>query len=223
MKAPAGTKHYAQPSIQDTHMMRVALIGATGRVGSRILAEALARGHRVTALARRPDHLQSHPQLWARRANVKHCRRLARLLADHDTVISSVPFLSMDARILIDAVKRARVQRFLVVGGAGSLEVAPGVQLVDSPSFPVEYRPEALAGRDLLDLLRNERELAWTFLSPSAVFAPGARTGKFRVGADELLVTVDGESRISFEDYAIAMLDEMERPRHIRERFTVGY
>ena len=110
-----------------------------------------------------------------------------------------------------------------MVGGAGSLEVSPGVQLVDTPDFPTAYKPEALAGRDFLNVLSGERELEWTFLSPSALFVPGERTGKFRLGTDRLLVGSGGESRISMEDYAIAFVDELETPRHSRQRFTVGY
>ena len=107
--------------------------------------------------------------------------------------------------------------------GAGSLEVAPGVQLMDTPAFPAAYKPEALAGRDFLNVLRDERELHWTFLSPPAIFGPGERTGRFRLGTDQLLVGDDGESRISMEDFAIALVDELEKPRHPRQRFTVGY
>jgi uncharacterized protein len=115
------------------------------------------------------------------------------------------------------------IKWLLVVGGAGSLEVAPGVQLVDTPDFPEAYKPEALAGRDFLNVLRGEQELDWTFLSPSALFVPGERTGKFRLGTERLLVGSGGESRISMEDYAIALVDELETPRHSRQRFTVGY
>ena len=111
----------------------------------------------------------------------------------------------------------------LVVGGAGSLEVAPGVQLVDTPEFPDEYKPEAISGRDFLNLLLSEKELNWTFLCPSGEFGPGERTGKFRLGTDRLLVGPDGTSRISMEDYAMAMVDELETPAHSRRRFTVGY
>ena len=148
---------------------------------------------------------------------------LAALLRGHEAVISAGRFVSVDPRALIAAVKKAGVPRLLVVGGAGSLEVAPGVQLVDTPDFPAAYKPEALAGREFLDVLRGERELNWTFLSPSAIFGPGERTGTFRLGTDQLLVDADGESRISMEDFAIALVDELERPRHPQQRFTVGY
>ena len=115
------------------------------------------------------------------------------------------------------------MKRLLFVGGAGSLEVKPGVQSVDLPGFPTEYKQGALATREALNILRQETSLDWSFLSPSADLSPGQRTGKFRLGTDLLLTDAKGESRISVEDYAIAMIDEMEKPKHIRRRFTVGY
>jgi putative NADH-flavin reductase len=138
-------------------------------------------------------------------------------------VIHSVRFQNTDVRKVVSAMKKAGVNRLLVVGGAGSLEIAPGVALIDTPSFPEAYKPEAGAGRDFLNALRNEHELNWTFLSPSAMLMPGERTGKYRTGKDQLLTGPDGQSRISMEDYAIAMVDELERPQHPRARFTVGY
>ena len=203
--------------------MKIALIGATGNVGSKILAELLGRGHDVTGIVRHPEKLQSHPKLTGKRGDITDEVPLAQLLSGHDAVISSVRFLSSDPHILLRAVKRAGVKRLLVVGGAGSLEVAPGVQLVDEPKFPQEHRNEALAGREFLNVLREEQELDWTFLSPSALFVPGERTGKFRLGTDQLLVDASGRSKISHEDYAIALIDELEVPRHSRQRFTVGY
>ncbi|HSF67405.1 MAG TPA: hypothetical protein VLA67_08240 [Nitrospiraceae bacterium] len=119
--------------------------------------------------------------------------------------------------------KKAGVKRSLFVGGAGSLEVKPGVQSVDLPEFPAEYKQGALATRETLNMLREEGSLEWSFLSPSADLSPGKRTGKFRLGMDQLLRDANGESRISFEDYAMAMIDEIEKPQHIRHRFTVGY
>lgn len=124
--------------------------------------------------------------------------------------------------MLIEAVRQADVKRYLVVGGAGSLEVAPGKRLVDQPEFPQIYKPEATKGAEFLTLLRIVTDLDWTFLSPSAMFVPGERTGKFRLGKDALLSGEKGSS-ISFEDYAIAMVDEIEKPVHVRQRFTVGY
>jgi putative NADH-flavin reductase len=203
--------------------MKIALIGATGNVGSKILAELLGRGHNVTGIVRHPEKLKSHPEVTAKRGDITDEVALAQLLSGHDAVISSVRFLSSDPHIFLRAVKKAGVKRILVVGGAGSLEVAAGVQLVDDPNFPKEYRSEALAGREFLNVLRGEQKLDWTFLSPSALFVPGQRTGKFRLGTDQLLVDASGQSKISQEDYAIAMVDELEIPRHPRQRFTVGY
>jgi uncharacterized protein len=203
--------------------MMIALIGATGNVGSRLLAELLRRGHDVTGIARHPERLQSQPHVTVRRGDANDEQGLAKLLIGHDAVISAGRFVSVNPGSLIAAVKKAGVKRLLVVGGAGSLEVAPGVQLVDTPDFPAEYKPEAQAGRDFLNMLRSEKELNWTFLSPSAVFFPGERTGKFRLGADQLLTGEDGESRISMEDFAVAFADEIESPHHPRQRFTVGY
>ncbi|WP_342239474.1 NAD(P)-dependent oxidoreductase [Inquilinus sp. OTU3971] len=204
-------------------MTKLALIGASGNIGSKILAEALSRGHEVTGIVRNPEKLPRHPKLTARRGDVFDADGLAKLLAGHDAVISSVHYTASDPALLLQAVKASGVRRYLVVGGAGSLEVAPGVQLVDTPEFPALYKEEASKGRDYLALLRGETGLDWTFLSPSAVIAPGERTGKFRLGGDRLLVGADGQSRISQEDYAIALIDELEKPAHIRQRFTVGY
>lgn len=204
-------------------MAKLALIGASGNVGSKILAEALSRGHEVTGIVRSPEKLPQHPKLTAQRGDVFDADGLAKLLAGHDAVISSVHYTASDPALLLRAVKASGVRRYLVVGGAGSLEVAPGVQLVDTPEFPALYKEEASKGRDYLTLLRGETGLDWTFLSPSAVIAPGERTGTFRLGGDQLLVGADGQSRISQEDYAIALIDELETPAHIRQRFTVGY
>ena len=203
--------------------MKIAVIGATGNIGSKIIVELLTRGHDVTGITRHPEQLQPNVKFTARRGDVTDEVGVAQLLAGHDAVISAIKFQLMDPKVLIRAVKKAAVSRLLVVGGAGSLEVAPGVQLVDTPDFPKPWKGEVLAGRDFLDILRGERELDWTFLSPSALLAPGERTGKFRLGTDRLLVDGNGESKISIEDYAIAMVDELESPRHSRRRFTVGY
>lgn len=203
-------------------MTKVALIGASGQAGSRILQELSDRGHHVTAIARHPDKIAALPNVTAQRGDVAAGGALAALLRGHDAVVSSVHFSVTDPAALIGAVRASGVQRYLVVGGAGSLEVAPGVRLIDTPDFPEAYRAEASAGAAFLDLLRGETELEWTFLSPSAMFVAGERTGVFRLGKDTLL-TNDGGSSISFEDYAIALVDEIERPAHVRQRFTVGY
>lgn len=202
--------------------MKVALIGATGRAGSRILRELSARGHEVTAIARHPEKVPALDNITARKGDVFDKTGLVALLKGHDAVISAVHFTASDPQLLIDAVRESGVPRYLVVGGAGSLEVAPGVTLVSTPDFPAAYKAEATKGGEFLDMLRKVKDIDWTFLSPSALFAEGPRTGKFRLGRDKLLTTDKGSS-ISFDDYAIAMVDELEKPAHSRARFTVGY
>lgn len=202
--------------------MNIALIGATGRAGSEILKELVRRGHHVTAIVRNPEKVPSGANVTAKKGDVFDKAGLTELLKGHDAVVSAVHFTASDPQILIDAVKAAGVTRYLVVGGAGSLEVAPGVALVTTPGFPAEYKAEALKGGDFLALLRQEKALDWTFLSPSALFFDGPRTGTFRLGKDQLLSNEKGSS-ISFADYAIALADEVEKPAHTKQRFTVGY
>jgi putative NADH-flavin reductase len=203
--------------------MKIALVGATGNVGTRLISELTRRGHHVTAIARHPEKLDKQGTLSPIKGDVQNTSALATVLSGHDVVIHSVKFLNTDASKIIAATKMAKVPRLIVVGGAGSLEVSPGLLLVDSPDFPAEYKPETLAGVEFLNVLRTENELDWTFLSPSYFFAPGERTGKFRLGRDQLLFGADGQSRISTEDFAIALVDELEEPKHSRQRFTVGY
>lgn len=203
--------------------MRVAVIGATGNIGTRLVGELLARGHDVTAIARHASNLSPRPGLTVRDADLSDTEGLAAILKGHDAVISAVRFSDGDPEKLIGAVKAAGVKRYLVVGGAASLEVAPGRRLFDAPQFPDAYRKEAGAGIAFLDRLKREAGLDWTFLSPSAVIGPGQRTGKFRLGTDSLLTDAKGGSHISYEDYAVAMIDELEKSAHVRRRFTVGY
>ena len=203
--------------------MKIAVVGASGNAGSRITAELARRGHSVTAIARNPEKIAAQANVTAKKGDVLDQAGLAQLLAGHDAAISSVHFLDSDPVRLIGAISDSKVGRYLVVGGAGSLEVAPGVRLVTTPGFPAQYKAEAEKGALFLDLLGKEKELNWTFLSPSALFTAGERTGKFRLGADRLLTAADGKSWISFEDFAVALADEIERPAHIRRRFTVGY
>jgi putative NADH-flavin reductase len=203
--------------------MKIAVIGATGNAGSRIVTELLSRGHQILGIARHPETMKARPGLTLTQGDVKDEAGLGKLLAGQEAAIHSVRFLDTDAKSAIGAAKNAGVKRLLVVGGAGSLEVAPGSALVDTPSFPTAYKAEASGGRDFLNVLKTERELDWTYLSPSVFFSPGERTGKFRLGKDQVLTGADGQSKISMEDYAIALADEIENPQHHRERFTVGY
>ena len=212
--------------------MKIALIGASGFVGTALREEALARGHQVTALVSRPDRLAPAPGLSVAGVDVMDTDALAAALAGHDAVVSAFSghaqedvrgFYLRGVRSIVAAAKRAGV-RLLMVGGAGSLEVAPSLQLVDMPDFPAAWKASAEGARDALRLLRDDADPAfdWTMLSPSALLQPGPRTGRFRLGGDQLLVGPEGRSHVSTGDYAAAMLDEVERPAHRRQRFTVG-
>lgn len=213
--------------------MKIALIGATGFVGSAILKEALDRGHEVTAIVRHPEKLLSHPKLHPQKGDVYTADEVARLVVGHDAVISAFNpgWTNPDiynqqvkgTEAIIKGVKQAGITRVLWVGGAGGLEVKPGIQSVDTPEFPKGWKQGSLATREALNLLRKESSLDWSYLSPSADLSPGQRTGKFRLGTDQLLKDANGQSRISVEDYALAMINEVEKPTHIRQRFTVGY
>ncbi len=202
--------------------MKIAVIGASGNAGSRIIAELSARGHQITAIARDVSKIADAPGVTAVAGNIEDEAKLADILRGHDAVISSVRFTASDPDQIIRVVRASGVRRYLVVGGAGSLEVAPGKLLVDTPDFPAQYREEARGGVTFLQKLRDTTDLDWTFLSPSALFIPGERTGQFRYGGDQLLTNEKGSS-ISFEDFAVALADEIEKPRHVRQRFTVGY
>ncbi len=203
--------------------MKVAVIGASGRAGSRIITEALARGHQVTAIARNPEKIESRAGVVAKKGDLGHPASLAPLLKGHDAVISAVRFVGADAKHLLEAMKASGVKRLLVVGGAASLEVAPGALLLHAPTFPEVAKAEATAGFEFLKVLRGEKELDWVFVSPGALLAPGERLGKYRLGKDQLLKDDSGKSSISMEDFAIAMVDELEKPKHHRERFHVAY
>ena len=214
--------------------MKVALIGATGYVGSQLLNEALDRGHEVTAIVRRTERLSARSGLTATQGDVNDTDTLAGLLAGHDAVIAAynpdrqIPGdvyerMVAGAKSIIAATKKAGVKRLLVVGGAGSLEVAPGQQVIDQPDFPPEWKAGAGGTRQFLYLLKEESDLDWTFLSPAAVLEPGARTEVFRLGGDQLLYDAEGQCRISVQDYAVAMIDELEEAKHTRKRFCVAY
>ena len=213
--------------------MKVAIIGASGMVGSAIRDEVLARGHQVTAIVRNPDKISvKNPLLTVLKGDVLK-DKVDTLVKGHDAVISaynpgwSNPNIADDTTKAYDAivagVKKAGVKRLLVVGGAGSLEVSPGVQLIETMKVPDLIRAAILALRGVLYTLRKEQDLDWTFLSPAANFVPGQRTGKFRLGKDQVVKDDKGESKISVQDYAVAMVDELEKPKHSRQRFTLAY
>jgi hypothetical protein len=202
--------------------MKVAVIGGTGRAGGRIVEELARRGHQVTAIARHPDKAPKLPGVTAKAVDVHDAKTMAEALKGHDVAVSALRFLDAEPAEVISVVKASGVPRYLVVGGASSL-LAGGQRLFDSPHFPAEYKPEAGAGIAFLDALKAEPALDWSYLSPSMIFDGVERTGTFRLGGDELLTAADGKSHISFPDFAIAMADEIETPRHRRQRFTVGY
>lgn len=205
-------------------MSHIAIIGATGRAGGRLLEEALRRGHTVTAIARKASaKLAGRANVKAVDLDVLDGAALEKALAGHDAVFSAAHFATVPPAAIIEPTQRAGVKRLLVVGGAGSLFAAPGLKVIETPNFPEAYKAEASAGGVFLETLRNEKTLDWTFLSPSAEFVEGERTGKFRLGQDDLLVSAEGRSWITFEDYAIAFIDELEKPAHPRQRYTVGY
>src|SRR5579875_510258 len=211
--------------------MNIVIYGASGMIGQRITQEALNRGHKVTAIVREPSRLTlTHPNLSVKAGNILDADDIARAVAGHDAVINATRQEAdkpgqtyVDAaHALIEGLTRAGVRRLIVVGGAGSLEVAPGLQLVDTPDFPAAWRAGALAMREALPVYRSA-DLDWTYFSPAGFIAPGERTGHYRTGTDQLVTDEKGESRISAEDYAVALIDELETPRFIRRRFTVAY
>ena len=184
-------------------------------------------GHDVTAIGRDLDKLPDHDKLTAVRADVADQEKLASAITGHDVVISAFnPGRDEDGkgvRSIVEAVKQSGVGRLVAVGGAGTLEVAPGQRLVDQPDFPAEWKEGSLKTAAFLDLLRGETELDWTFVCPAAMLAPGERIGKYRFGGDQLMTGPDGESRISIPDYALALLDEVKNPQHPRQRVSVAY
>ncbi|KWF61081.1 NAD(P)H-binding protein [Burkholderia multivorans] len=208
--------------------LNIALFGATGMIGSRIAAEAARRGHRVTALSRRPG--AAGAGITAKAADLFDPASVAAALPGHDVVASAYGPKQDDAanvvaavKALVEGARRAGLKRVVVVGGAGSLEVAPGKQLVDTEGFPAEYKAVALAHRDALDYLKTVDDLDWTFFAPAALIAPGERTGTFRTGTGKLIVDANGDSRISAEDYAVAFVDALEQRGFVREIATVAY
>jgi uncharacterized protein len=213
--------------------VRVALIGGTGFVGSPIRDEALRRGHDVTLLTRDPGRVEPYERLHSVATDVFDPTQVTARVRGHDAVASAFnagwknPRLYDDylrgTRAIIAGVKASGVRRLLIVGGAGSLEVSPGVQYVDTPDFPVAAKAGALAAREALHMIRKEPELEWTFVSPPYQLEAGPRTALYRSGRDAPIVGANRRSYISVADLAVAIVDELERPRHIRERFTVGY
>ena len=216
--------------------MHIALFGAGGQIARRIAREALDRGHQVTAIVRDPATFRKYDdRLEVVQGDATDAASVARAAKGADAIVNAIsprpspsgrPASSLvdGARAVIAGARQAGVERLLAVGGASSLEVAPGVRLYDTPEFPEAYKAEAREGIDSLDVYRNESgDLDWTFISPAAEIGPGERTGKYRTGGDQLLADKDGKSFISYEDYAAALVDELERGRNLRRRMTVAY
>ncbi len=208
--------------------MKVVLYGASGMIGSRILQELVNRGHQVTAVVRNPEKV-TIKGVTVFKGDVTDAASVAAAAQGAGAAISAyappqaeVEVLQTATRSLLAGLERAGVRRLIVVGGAGSLEVAPGVQLVDTPQFPLAWKGIAMAHRDVLPLLKAS-SMDWSYQSPAAFIQPGERTGKFRLGGTQLVTDAKGESRISAEDFAVALVDELESPRHVRQQFTAAY
>ena len=216
-------------------MKNVVLIGASGFVGSAILNELLTKGHKVTAIVRNPQKINvENPNLAVIKADVSDTNTLINACKGKDAVISAYnpgwtnPHIYEETLrnypLILDAVKQSGVKRLLCVGGAGTLFCAPGLRVVDSGVIPEAIMGGVKSlGEFYLNTLMNEKDIDWIFFSPAGTLEPGQRTGKFRLGKDDLIVDENGNSHISVEDYAVAMIDELEKPVHHRERFTIGY
>ena len=212
--------------------MKVTLIGATGFVGSAVLSELLQRGHQVTVLARTPAKVPAQPGVTVVQGSALDAAQVQAAAQGQDAVVSAYNpgwtepdlynLFLQGSRTIVEGVRASGTRRLLVVGGAGSLFVAPGVQLVDTPEFPAEWKNGALAARDALNELRTESSLDWTFLSPAILLQPGKRTGQYRLGTEAPLMNGDQPGSISVEDMAVAIVDELETPRHVQQRFTVA-
>ena len=209
--------------------MHIALYGATGKAGSRILVELLSRGHEVTAVVRDTTKISPQRGVTVVKGDVSSADEVAAKIKGVDAVVDSYgpPADDTDQLLpatqnLIDGVKKAGVKRLIVVGGAGSLFVADGVTLIASGYLPAAYMAIAVSHAEALKLLEKS-DINWTYFSPAGFFEPGERTGKYRLGKNNLIADEKGVSRISMEDYAIALVDELEEPKHEGERFTIGY
>jgi len=210
--------------------MNILLLGGTGHIGSRVRKEALKRGHSVTAVARDTSDLAPTDRLRVETADASNTNTVRRLAEGHDVIVTSLSprgeggedtyLAAIDA--VLDATQESDVDRVVIVGGAGSLKVDERTELLDTPDFPEEFREEAEAGRAARDRARAS-DANWTVLCPPIVIEPSERTGSFRVGDDHLLTDEEGESYISTEDFAVALVDELEEAEHEREQFTVAY
>ncbi|HKK43946.1 MAG TPA: NAD(P)-dependent oxidoreductase [Balneolaceae bacterium] len=217
--------------------MNIAIIGASGFVGTALVKEAVRRGHKITAISRHPEEIPSdNDQVTAQSVDINNKSNLADVLEGHDAVLTAFhpgrgkpneydEYLK-GHKLIQETVKKTDVDRWLVIGGAGSLYNEDGEQLVDTPEFPDDFKTEATAARDYLDTLKQENDLNWTYLSPAILMHPGidtGRTGEYRTNTETPVFNDKGESKISVEDLAVAMLDELEKGNYIQQRFTVAY
>ncbi len=213
--------------------MKIALIGATGFVGTAVLKELSGRGHEMIAIARDTSKVSSGEKVTTKNTDIFNEAEVTAAIKGADAVVSAYnpgwtnPEIYTDSikgsKLIQEAVKKAGIRRFIVVGGAGSLFVAPGVQLIDTPGFPEAYKAGASAARDYLNIIKEEKELDWTFVSPAIELVPGERTGKYRTALDSPVFNNENRSTISVNDLAVAIADELEKPQHIKQRFTAAY
>ncbi|MFZ8929146.1 MAG: NAD(P)-dependent oxidoreductase [Pseudohongiellaceae bacterium] len=204
----------------------IALIGASGNIGSKITRELLDRGHTVTAICRNPDTMDAQEGVTTVPGDMLNPEQLAETLKGHDAVISAAPFVTDESEKLFAAIRGSGVKRYVMVGGAASLFNDEGVKVWDtlqSVGIPEPVLANIAEGIRAFDLLQQEDSLDWTFFSPAVMIGPGERTGQFRLGKDNVVADEKGESKISYDDYAIALVDELEQGNNIQGRFTIGY
>ena len=205
---------------------KVAVIGASGNIGTKITNELLSRGCTVTAIARNPENIASREGVTAVHGDMLHPEELAETLKGHDAVISAAPFVTNESEKLFSAVRNSDVKRYLMVGGAASLLNDQGVKVWDTlqgVGIPEAVLANIQEGIRAFDLLKQESDLDWTFFSPAVMIGPGERTGTFRLGKDNVVADENGDSKISYDDYAIALVDELEQGNNIKGRFTIAY
>lgn len=204
----------------------IALIGASGNIGTKITNELLDRGYNVTAICRNPDKLEDREGVTAVAGDLLEPQQLAEVLKGHDAVISAAPFVTDASEKLFEAVRNSGVKRYLMVGGAASLLNAEGVKVwetLQDVGIPEPVLANIGEGMRAYDLIQQEDSLDWTFFSPAVMIGPGERTGKFRLGKDNVVADENGDSKISYDDYAIALVDELDQGNSIKSRFTIGY
>ncbi len=204
-------------------MSKIALIGASGKIGTKITAELLSRGHTVTGIARSPEKIAAQKGVTAVAGDFTNPQAIAGALKGHDAIISAASFIPGQAEQLIALVRASGVKRFLMVGGAASLQTEDGKKVIDGLQLPDAWKAPIMEGIRTLSLLRDVKDVDWTFFSPAIQIGPGERTGKFRLGKEQVVKDAEGNSKISYDDYAIAMVDELERGQNIKGRFTVAY